>query len=84
MPAEKPAKLSPVRVARAVDVVRRRMRRVEQRMVPAPAAVLELMTGAWVSRAIYTATKFGIADVLQDGPRSADEFSLPMATTGSG
>ena len=29
------------------------------------------MTGAWVSRAIYTATKFGIADVLSDGPRSA-------------
>ena len=53
-------------------------------MVPAPAAVLELMTGAWVSRAIYTATKYGIADVLQDGPRSAEEFSLSMATIGSG
>jgi hypothetical protein len=53
-------------------------------MVPAPAAVLEQMTGAWVSRAIHTATKFGIADVLQDGLRSADEFSLRMATTGSG
>jgi C-methyltransferase len=83
MPAEKPAKLPPVRVARRRRG-RRRMRRVEQRMVPAPAAVLELMTGAWVSRAIYTATKFGIADARQDGPRSADEFSLPMATTGSG
>ena len=64
MPAEKPPKLPPVRVARAVDAVRRRMRRVEQRMVPAPAAVLDLVTGAWVSRAIYTAAKFGIADVL--------------------
>jgi hypothetical protein len=107
LPAEKPARLPPVRVARAVDAVRRRMRRVEQRMVPAPAAVLELMGGAWVSRAIYTAAKFGIADVLHDGPRSAEEiarevgetpmryaacsgcsraeeFSLPMATTGSG
>jgi hypothetical protein len=48
MPAEKLARLPPVRVARAVDAVCRRMRRVEQRMVPAPAAVLELMTGAWV------------------------------------
>jgi hypothetical protein len=84
MPAEKPARLPPARVARAVDAVRRRMRRAEQRMVPAPAAVLELMGGAWVSRAIYTATKFGIADVLGDGPRSAEEFSLPVATTGSG
>ena len=55
MPPDKPAKLPPLRVARAVDAVRRRIRRVEQRMVPAPAAVLDLMTGAWVSRAIYTA-----------------------------
>ena len=45
MPADKPAKLPPVRVARAVDTVRRRMRCVEQRMMPAPAAVLDLMTG---------------------------------------
>jgi hypothetical protein len=75
MPADKPAKLPPVRVARAVDAVRRRMRRVEQRLVPAPVAVLDQMTGAWVSRAIYTATKFGIADVLSDGPRSAEEIA---------
>jgi hypothetical protein len=46
MPADKPARLPPVRVARAVDAVRRRLRRAEQRMVPAPAAVLDLMTGA--------------------------------------
>jgi hypothetical protein len=82
IPAENPPKLPPVRVARAVDAVRRRMRRVEQRMVPAPAAVLDLVTGAWVSRAIYTAAKFGIADVLSEGPRSAEEFSLSMATAG--
>jgi Dimerisation domain len=75
MPAEKPSKLPPVRVARAVDAVRRRLRRVEQRMAPAPAAVLDLITGAWVSRAIYTATKFGIADALSDGPRSAEEIA---------
>jgi hypothetical protein len=72
MPAEKPFKLPPVR---AVDAVRRRLLRVEQRMVPAPAAVLDLTTGAWVSRAIYTATKFGIADVLSDGPRGAEEIA---------
>jgi Dimerisation domain len=75
MPAEKPAKLPPVRVARAVDAVCRRMRSVEQRMVPAAAAVLELTGGAWVSRAIYTATKLGIADVLHEGPRSAEEIA---------
>ncbi len=74
-PAEKPAKLPPVRVVRAVDAVRRGMRRIERRMVPAPAAVLELMGGAWVSRAIYIATKLGIADVLHDGPRSAEEIA---------
>jgi len=40
--------------------------------VPPSAAVLDLMTGAWVARAIYTAAKFGIADVLSAGPQSAE------------
>jgi hypothetical protein len=47
-------------------------------MVPAPAAVLDLMTGAWVSRAIYTAAKFNIADVLSNGPRSALEIAFEV------
>jgi hypothetical protein len=75
MTAETPRKLPPARVAHVVDAVRRRLRRVEQRMVPAHAAVLDLMTGAWVSRAIYTAANFGIADALSEGPLTAQAIA---------
>lgn len=64
-------KLPPAYVVGAVDSVRRRLGRVEQKMVPAPVRILDMMTGAWVAQAIYTATKLGIADVLHDGPLTA-------------
>ncbi|MDT5058418.1 MAG: hypothetical protein QOF66_6784 [Mycobacterium sp.] len=71
MPADGPAKLAPVRAARAVDAVRRRLRRVEQTLVPPPTAVLDLMSGAFVARAINTAAILGIPYVLSDGPLTA-------------
>ena len=60
-------KLPPARIARVVDSVRRRLHRVDQKLVPAPIAVQDMMTGAFFARAIYTAAKFGVADVLRDG-----------------
>lgn len=68
-------KLPPARVARALDAVRRRLRRIDQKLVPAPIAVMDMMTGAFFARAIYTAAKFGIADVLSDGPLAADAIA---------
>jgi hypothetical protein len=65
-------KRPPVRVASVLDTVWRRLRRIEQKLLPPPTAVIDLMTGGWVSRAIYAATKFGIADVLSAGPLPAD------------
>jgi hypothetical protein len=59
MPDDGPAKLAPVRAARAVDAVRRRLRRVEQTLVPPPTAVLDLMSGPFVARAINTAAILG-------------------------
>jgi hypothetical protein len=35
----------------------------------------QMITGAWTSRAIYVAAKFGIADRLADGPRAAEELA---------
>src|SRR4051794_32910580 len=52
MTADKSPKLPPARVAHVVDAIRRRLRRAEQKMVPPPAAVLDLMTGAWVARPV--------------------------------
>jgi hypothetical protein len=40
---------------------------------PQPSQQLvQLIVGSWVSRAIYVAAKLQIADLLVDGPRSAE------------
>jgi hypothetical protein len=36
---------------------------------------LELMTGSWVSQALYVAAELGIADLLADGPVSVGELA---------
>jgi hypothetical protein len=43
---------------------------------PQPAQQLvQMIVGSWVSRAIYVAAKLQIADLLADGPRSAEELA---------
>lgn len=69
------SKFPSARIARVVDSFRSRLHRIDQKLVPAPAAVQELMTGAFFARAIYTAAKFGIADVLSDGPLTAEAIA---------
>ena len=36
---------------------------------PVPEQLGRMITGCWVSEAIYTAAKLGIADLLKDGPK---------------
>lgn len=43
--------------------------------VPPHAALLQMLTAKWVSVAISTVAKFGIADLLTDGPRTAQELA---------
>ena len=40
----------------------------------------KMITGYWVSQAIYAAAKFGIADHLKDGPRSVDDLAAVTST----
>src|SRR6187401_1935749 len=48
---------------------------------PPPAvALLQMMTGYWVSQALYVAAKLGVADLLADGPRPAEELALATHT----
>ena len=42
---------------------------------PPPATLLQMMTGYWVSQALYVAAKLGVADLLVDGPRSVDDLA---------
>jgi hypothetical protein len=37
--------------------------------------LLEMIIGSWISRAVYVAAKLRIADLLADGPRSAEELA---------
>jgi hypothetical protein len=68
----------PVPVMKAVDAVRRRLGRLHQKMVPGNAAILETLTGAWVSRAIYAAAELGIPDALAAGPLSAQAIAAKV------
>jgi hypothetical protein len=44
--------------------------------VPPPVAILQLLTGKWVSQAISVAAELGIADHLAAGPRNIAELAL--------
>ncbi len=40
-----------------------------------PQQLTQMITGYWISRAIYVAAKLRIADLLADGPRSAEDLA---------
>lgn len=46
----------------------------------APAELLRLSAGAWVSQAIAVAAKLRLADLMTDGSRSVDELARETAT----
>lgn len=43
--------------------------------IPPRLALLQMITGFWVSQAIYVSAKLGIADMLKDGPKSCFELA---------
>src|SRR5712692_3551944 len=47
---------------------------------PPPVTLLQMMTSYWVSQAIFVAAKLGIADVLADGPVSAEALAAATAS----
>jgi ubiquinone/menaquinone biosynthesis C-methylase UbiE len=48
--------------------------------VPPYEAMLQMISGFWISRSIYIAAKLGIADHLHDQPKSADELAAATGT----
>jgi hypothetical protein len=40
-----------------------------------PPALFQMMSGYWVSQAVYVAAKLGIADVIQDSPVSCEQIA---------
>ena len=43
-------------------------------------AMLQMITGFWVSRASYVAAKLGLADMVKDTPKTADELARLTGT----
>lgn len=43
--------------------------------VSAPAAMMDLITGYWISQAVGAVAVLGVADQLGEGPRSSDEIA---------
>ena len=69
------AKVPPAKLVQVVERVRHHLYRIRQRLVPAPAATLELLLGAWVSQAIQVAAELGIADALRGEPLPLDDLA---------
>lgn len=67
--------LPPPRLARLVERARDLLTRFHRDSVPAPVAMLEILTAGWLSQAVCVAAKLGIADVLAKGPASAAEIA---------
>ncbi len=48
---------------------------------PAAAAqMLQIISGFWISRAVYVIAKLGIPDILKSGPRTAEELASATQT----
>ena len=48
--------------------------------VPAPVQMLQLISGFWISRAVFVIGKLGIPDLLQSGPKTAAELAAATNT----
>src|SRR5680860_34585 len=75
MSARPAPRVPPARVVRVVESVRARLQKLNQRLLPAPISLLEMVTAGWMTQAIYAATKLGIADELSQGPLSPEEIA---------
>jgi hypothetical protein len=68
-------KVPPVKLVRAVERLRHHLYRLHQRLVPPPAAMIELILGTFTPQAIQTAVALNIADALAGSPLRLDELS---------
>lgn len=66
----------PAGLARAVEWLRHYLYRLHQRLIPAPAAMMEMIIATWTSQAITVAAQLGVADELANGPLSVDELAV--------
>ncbi len=74
-------KIPPAKVVSVLERARHVLGRVDQRSVPPAAAMMETIIGAWRAQGIAVAADLKIADVLADGPLTADELARRVGAT---
>jgi hypothetical protein len=68
-------KAPPVPLVRVIERARHHLLRLHQSLAPAPAAMVELITAAWLSQAITVAAELRVADALADKPLGIDDLA---------
>ncbi len=43
-------------------------------------SLVQMLTGYWITQAIYAAAKLGLADLVKDGPRTAEQLAIATET----
>jgi DNA-binding transcriptional ArsR family regulator len=71
-------KVPPAKAARVVERARHYLNRLQQRMVPPHAAMMDLIMETWTAQAITAAADLGIADALAQAPLSVDELAAAV------
>ncbi|ORB13607.1 methyltransferase [Mycobacterium noviomagense] len=72
------SKVPPAKVARGVERIRHCLYRLNQRLTPAPAAMMEMIIAGWTSQAITVAAELGVADAFAGGPLTIDELAAKV------
>ena len=71
----KATRVPPAKLARVVEWIRHHLSRLNQRLTPAPAAMMEMIVATWLSQAITVAAQLGVADALTAGPLQIEELA---------
>jgi len=50
--------------------------------IPPPLQMLQIISGFWVARCVYVVAKLGIADLIKDESKTADELAAATGTHG--
>lgn len=50
--------------------------------IPPAIQMLQIISGFWVARCVYVAAKLGIADLIKDAPKTADELATAAGAHG--
>src|ERR1700694_3400886 len=69
------AKVPPATLVRVVERIRHHLSRLNHRLTPAPAAMIEMILATWTSQAITVAAPLGVAGALATGPLPIDELA---------